>query len=125
MDYCILGCEIIFILFLFYYLIEELVGIKEEGYEYFKDFWNLFDDLILLMGFVCIFLNVYRLIEVERLVDGLLRNEDQYANFEELRFSQNLFDNVLALAVFVAWIKVTYLHIEHILITGYFYVNNP
>ena len=125
MDYCILGCEIIFILFLFYYLIEELVGIKEEGYEYFKDFWNLFDDLILLMGFVCIFLNVYRLIEVERLVDGLLRNEDQYANFEELRFSQNLFDNVLALAVFVAWIKVTYLHIEYILITGYFYVNNP
>ena len=42
-DYFILACEIIFVGFIFYYIVEEALEMKKHKYNYFKSVWNLLD----------------------------------------------------------------------------------
>ena len=37
------GCELVFAVFVMYYLIEEALEIKSMGLEYFRSFWNCMD----------------------------------------------------------------------------------
>lgn len=101
-----MACEGLFILFLLYYSIEEIIEIKKHKIEYFKDFWNIFDIIVILMGIICIVFNLYRTLEVDNLLKGLLSNDNQYANFEVLGYWQEQFNDFVAVAVFFAWIKV-------------------
>lgn len=106
MDFFVMACEGIFVLFLLYYSIEEIIEIHKHKLEYFKDFWNIFDIIVILMGIICIVFNVYRTMEVDKLLKGLLSNDDQYANFDVLGYWQEQFNDFVAIAVFCAWIKV-------------------
>ena len=102
-----MACEGIFVLFLLYYTVEEIIEIKKHKLSYFKDFWNILDLIVILMGIICVVFNLYRTLEVDTLLKGLLKNQDQYANFEVLGFWQQQFNDFVAIAVFVAWIKVS------------------
>lgn len=106
MDFFVMACEGLFVLFLLYYSIEEMIEIYKHKMEYFKDFWNVFDIIVILMGIVCIVFNVYRTMEVDSLLKGLLSNDDQYANFDVLGHWQEQFNDFVAISVFCAWIKV-------------------
>jgi hypothetical protein len=106
MDYFVLACEGIFVLFLLYYSIEEIIEIKKHKLQYFKSFWNILDIVVILMGVVCVVFNLYRTMEVSALLKNLLSNKDQYANYEVLGFWQEQFNSLVAIAVFCAWIKV-------------------
>lgn len=106
MDYFIMGCEGLFVLFLMYYTIEEAIEIRKHKTAYFKDFWNIMDLVVVLMGYVCVLFSVYRTMEVGKLLSGLLKDKEQYANFEVLGYWQMQFNNLVAIAVFFAWIKV-------------------
>jgi len=106
MDYFVLACEGMFVLFLLYYSIEEIIEIKKHKLQYFKSFWNILDIVVILMGVVCVVFNLYRTMEVSALLKNLLSNKDQYANFEVLGFWQEQFNSLVAIAVFCAWIKV-------------------
>jgi Polycystin cation channel. len=107
MDQFVLACECIFVLFLLYYSIEEIIEIHKHKMEYFKDFWNIVDVLVVLMGIVCVAFNVYRTLEVNNLLAQLLDHQDKYANFDTLGYWQETFNDFIAVAVFVAWIKVS------------------
>jgi len=106
MDYFIMGCEGLFVLFLMYYTIEEMIEIKKHKSSYFKDFWNIMDLIVVFMGYICVLFSVYRTMEVGKLLGGLLKDQQQYANFEVLGYWQMQFNNLVAIAVFFAWIKV-------------------
>ena len=106
MDRFVMGIEFIFVLFLLYYSIEEIIEIQKHKMEYFKDFWNIVDILVVLMGIVCVAFNVYRTLEVNTLIQDLLSNDTKYANFDTLGYWQETFNDFIAVAVFVAWIKV-------------------
>jgi len=106
MDYFIMGCEGLFVLFLLYYTIEEMIEIKKHKTSYFKDFWNIMDIVVVFMGYICVLFSVYRTMEVGKLLSGLLKDKEQYANFEVLGYWQMQFNNLVAIAVFFAWIKV-------------------
>jgi polycystin 2 len=101
-----MACELIFVLYLIYYSIEEAIEIRKHGISYFKDFWNVFDVVVIAMGIIVVIFNLYRVMEVGRLLDGLLKEDSQYANFETLGHWQELFNDFIAVAVFFAWIKV-------------------
>ncbi|XP_065058180.1 polycystin-2-like protein 1 [Rhopilema esculentum] len=106
MDYFVMACEAIFVLFLVYYSIEEFIEIKKHKLAYFKAFWNVLDVVVILLGVVCIVFNLYRTLSVNRLIKSLLTNPDGFANFAVLGFWQNQYDNLVAVAVFICWIKV-------------------
>ena len=58
------------------------------------------------MGYVSAIFSVYRLLKVDSLLDGLLSQPDAYANFDFLSYWQVNFNNVMAIMVFFAWIKI-------------------
>ena len=46
-DYLLLACEIIFIFFIIYYIIEESLEIKKNKLKYFTHFWNILDLVVI------------------------------------------------------------------------------
>ena len=105
-DHFVMACEGIFILFIIYYTIEEILEIKKHKLKYFKSFWNVLDVIVIFLGYVAIAFNLYRTFAVDHLLKGLLADNEQYANFDSLGFWQTQFNNMVAVAVFFAWIKV-------------------
>ncbi|XP_052762076.1 polycystic kidney disease 2-like 1 protein isoform X3 [Mya arenaria] len=105
-DYFIMACEFILCLFIFYYMVEEAIEIKKHKCSYFKSVWNILDILVIIIMIMCVSFNVYRTLKVDELLQDLLNKPDQYANFEFLSYGQEQFDNAIAIAVFLAWIKI-------------------
>lgn len=101
-----MGCEGVFVLFIIYYTIEECLEIAKHKLKYFKSFWNILDVLVIALGYICILFNLYRSIVVDKLLTSILEDPSQYANFDSLGFWQTQFNNIVAVAVFFAWIKV-------------------
>ncbi|XP_071829952.1 polycystin-2-like protein 1 isoform X3 [Apostichopus japonicus] len=106
MDYFIMACEGIFVLFILYYSVEEFLEIKRHKFSYFKSTWNCLDVIIIAVSVVCMFFHVYRTFTVDKMIERLLSEPDMYADFEYLGRWQSIFTNVTAVAVFLAWIKV-------------------
>lgn len=82
------------------------IQIKKHKCSYFKSVWNILDILVIMIMIVCVSFNVYRTIKVGDLLKDLLSKPDQYADFVFLSYGQVQFDNAIAVAVFLAWIKV-------------------
>jgi polycystin 2 len=87
-------------------MIEEFIEIKKHKLSYFKGFWNILDILVIIISIVCVAFNVYRTIEVGAKLDELLKDPSVYADFERLSYWETRFSNAIAIAVFMAWIKI-------------------
>lgn len=57
---------------------------------------------------VAIAFNIFRTVKVDNLLSKLLENPDIYADFEFLAFWQMQYNNMNAVNLFFAWIKVKY-----------------
>ncbi|CAF0936292.1 unnamed protein product [Adineta steineri] len=106
MDYFVLACEILFIIFTVYYTVEEVLEITRFRLQYFKTIWNVLDVLIICISYVCIGFNVYRQVKVADILDELLNDQSTFADFEFLTYWQLQFNNIIAFTVFLAWIKI-------------------
>lgn len=105
-DYFLMACEVLYILFIFYYIIEESLEIKRHKCKYFGSFWNCLDLLVIVLSLVAFAFNIYRTIKVDALLSGLLDDPTIYADFEFLGFWQMQYNNMVAVVVFFAWIKI-------------------
>jgi len=94
------------LLFILYYIIEEILEIKKLKCSYFTGIWNCLDILVILLSLAAVAFNVYRTLTVDRLLSGLLEKPDTYPDFEFLGFWQVQYNNMVALVVFFAWIKI-------------------
>lgn len=105
-DYFLMACEVLYILFIFYYIIEESLEIKRHKCKYFGSFWNCLDLLVIVLSLVAFAFNIYRTIKVDALLGDLLEDPTVYADFEFLGFWQMQYNNMVAVVVFFAWIKI-------------------
>lgn len=105
-DYFILACEVIFLLFVTYYAVEEYFEIRFMGIDYFKNMWSWVDMIIILLAYIAAIFSIYRTAEVNDKLDALIANENQYANFEDLGYWQRNFNIMVAISVFIVWIKL-------------------
>ena len=62
--------------------------------------------LFLQLAVVAIIFNIFRTIKVDNLLGKLLEHPDIYADFEFLAFWQMQYNNMNAVNLFFAWIKV-------------------
>jgi polycystin 2 len=106
MDYFVLACEIIFVLFTIYYSIEEILEVKTIGMKYFKEVWNCLDIVMLIICYICIIFNIYRIVKVDEILDSLLENYDQYPEFDSLAAYQQQFNSAIAITAFISWIRI-------------------
>ncbi|XP_034754564.1 polycystic kidney disease 2-like 1 protein isoform X2 [Etheostoma cragini] len=105
-DFFILGCEIVFCLFIMYYVVEEILELRIHRLSYFKSIWNILDVVVIMLAIVAIIFNVFRTVKVDKLLGKLLEQPGIYADFEFLAFWQTQFNNMNAVNLFFAWIKV-------------------
>ncbi|XP_056147434.1 polycystic kidney disease 2-like 1 protein [Lampris incognitus] len=105
-DYFILACELVFCLFILYYIVEEILELRIHKFSYFKSIWNILDIVVILLAIVAIIFNVFRTIKVDNLLSKLLEHPDIYPDFEFLAFWQTQYNNMNAVNLFFAWIKV-------------------
>ena len=69
---------------------------------HFLDLFHLFCQV----SVVCMAFYLYRTMTVDAMIEELLSRPDDYADFEFLGYWASVFNNVIAVAVFLAWIKV-------------------
>eukprot|EP00040_Diaphanoeca_grandis_P020192 m.107400 g.107400 ORF g.107400 m.107400 type:complete len:688 (+) comp27793_c1_seq1:310-2373(+) len=108
-DYFVMACEIVFVLFVLYYTIEEALELYSLGcYKYFtsnKWQWQVLDDIILVCSYISIFFYAYRTALVNNTLDDLIKDDTTYANFELVSVWQTSFNLLIALTLFLSWIK--------------------
>ncbi|KAF7666868.1 hypothetical protein LDENG_00089920 [Lucifuga dentata] len=105
-DYFILACEMVFCLFILYYIVEEILELRIHKFSYFKSVWNILDIVVIMLAIIAIIFNIFRTIKVDKLLGTLLQQPDIYADFEFLAFWQTQYNNMNAVNLFFAWIKV-------------------
>ena len=105
-DYFIMVMEIFFIMFVAYFLVKEIKRMRKYKWKYFKSFWSYVELVNIAIAVVAVVFSLYRLIEVNRLLSGLLENPNTHSNFEDLAFWETQFNNMIAFNVFIGWIKL-------------------
>ncbi|XP_060782070.1 polycystin-2-like protein 1 [Neoarius graeffei] len=105
-DYFIIGCEMVFCVFILYYIVEEILEVRIHKCSYFTSIWNILDVVVLLLAVVAIVFNVFRTMKVNKLLGSLLKDPSIYADFEFLAFWQTQYNNMNAVNLFFAWIKI-------------------
>ncbi|KAL8212022.1 UNVERIFIED_CONTAM: hypothetical protein K2H54_034724 [Gekko kuhli] len=88
------------------FIIQEFLKMKTLKKDYVKNAWNWLDVLLILLSVFAIAFNVYRTMEVARLMKNLLSNSFAYPDFYFLAFWQTRYNNMISVNVFFAWIKV-------------------
>ncbi|XP_069834369.1 polycystin-2 isoform X2 [Dendropsophus ebraccatus] len=104
-DYFLAACEIAFCLFILYYIVEEFLEIRNHRLHYFQSLWNCLDIVIIALSLVAMSINLYRM-SMEAPLSKLLVDMNVFHNFESLAYWQNQFNNVVAVTVFFAWVKL-------------------
>ncbi|KAM4708884.1 polycystin-2 isoform 2-T2 [Discoglossus pictus] len=105
-DFFLAGCEIFFCLFILYYIVEEFLEIRLHRLHYFRSLWNCLDVVIIVLSVVAVAINLYRMSSVEGPLNKLLEDMNTFPNFNSLAYWQIQFNNVAAVTVFFAWIKL-------------------
>ncbi|NXO15531.1 PK2L1 protein, partial [Oriolus oriolus] len=105
-DFFIVACEIVFCVFIFYYVVEEALELRIHKLQYFTSIWNILDVVVILLSIVAIGFHIFRTTEVNRLLGELLKHPNTYADFEFLAFWQTQYNNMNAVNLFFAWIKI-------------------
>ncbi|KAM4669505.1 polycystin-2-like protein 1 [Amazona ochrocephala] len=105
-DFFIVACEIVFCVFIFYYVVEEILELRIHKLQYFTSIWNILDVVVILLSIVAIGFHIFRTIEVNRLLGELVKHPNTYADFEFLAFWQTQYNNMNAVNLFFAWIKI-------------------
>ncbi|XP_074012233.1 polycystin-2-like protein 2 [Numenius arquata] len=105
-DYFLAFCEITFCLFIITFIIQEAKKLVELKLKYFRSAWNCLDVLLLVVSILAIVFNIYRTVEVSLLMEELLSDPSEYPDFYFLAFWQVLYNNLIAVNVFFAWIKI-------------------
>ncbi|XP_037365143.1 polycystic kidney disease 2-like 2 protein [Talpa occidentalis] len=105
-DYFIASCEITFCIFLIVFTAQEIKKIRDFKSAYFKSIWNWLELLLLVLCFVAIFFNAYCNIQTFLLLGQLLKNSEKYSDFYFLAYWQVYYNNIIAVTIFFAWIKI-------------------
>ncbi|CAB4058862.1 PKD2 [Lepeophtheirus salmonis] len=105
-DYVIMGSEMVLALFILYYFIEECLEIHSQRLKYFKGFWNILDLFVIIVTSLVLAFNVYTTYSVTFLLRSLLSVDDYFPEFISLARTYQYLQEVSAIAVFIAWIKV-------------------
>ncbi|XP_036061222.1 polycystic kidney disease 2-like 2 protein isoform X2 [Onychomys torridus] len=90
-DYFIASCEIVFCIFLFVFITQELRKLNEFKSAYFKSIWNWLE-LLILVNFL--------------LLGRLLENTESYPDFYFLAYWHIYYNDIIAITIFFAWIKI-------------------
>ena len=118
-DYFVMALEGVLFLLCLYYTIEEMIEIKNYGLAYFKGVWNCVDIILLMLSYSLLAINLYRTFEVNSTLTMILRSRDYFANFGLITRWQELFNDLVAITLFLAWMKVMNYTLNNVVATSF------
>ena len=95
-DFALAAFEIVFALFIVYYLIEEVIEIKVLRLDYFRSFWNIIDLFVIVVSIATLSFNIFLIFRVETLLKGLLAEPEKFADFTYLSVTSQTFQKLAA-----------------------------
>ncbi|KAK4468709.1 hypothetical protein MN116_007889 [Schistosoma mekongi] len=105
-DYFILACEIVYLIFLVYYIIEEILELLVKRWKYFISIWNLMDLAMVVISLICAAFLIYSDIIVADRMSTLINDVSSYPNFDSLSNLHSLYIRSMAICVFLGMIKI-------------------
>eukprot|EP00048_Salpingoeca_helianthica_P022132 m.16551 g.16551 ORF g.16551 m.16551 type:complete len:790 (-) comp6923_c1_seq1:36-2405(-) len=105
-DRFVFACEIIFVVFTVYYLIEETLEIAHGRGKYLRKFWSWIDIIVVVLSFISIGMCFWRQREIDNHITSIVGRQNTYADFDTLAFWSYTFDIMAACTIFIAWIKI-------------------
>ncbi|CAH8864327.1 unnamed protein product [Trichobilharzia szidati] len=106
LDYFVLACEIMYLAFLVYYIIEEIIEISVKRWKYFLSVWNLMDAAMIIISLICAGFLIYSTLIVEKNMATLINDVNSYPNFDYLGYWYGHYIRAIALCVFLGIIKI-------------------
>ncbi|MGH0120311.1 UNVERIFIED_CONTAM: hypothetical protein FKN15_057213 [Acipenser sinensis] len=109
LQYFVMGSEIIYFLFIIYYMVLQGRLMKEQRWAYFKSKCNLLDLAIIVLSWsaLCMFIN--RTILGNRDVEYYQNHRDQFASFYETATADSALGYIIAFLVLLATVKMWHL----------------
>ncbi|XP_051507168.1 polycystic kidney disease 2-like 1 protein [Myxocyprinus asiaticus] len=104
-DYFIIGCGIVFCVFILYCIVEEILELRILKLSHFSSVWNILDLVVILLAIVAIAFSAFRTLKVNELLGKLLEQPDIYADFEFLAFWQRQYNNMNAIFKYISFNK--------------------
>ena len=118
-----MGAEIVLLVFLVFYTIEELIEIATLGKQYFKGFFNNTDYTVLILGYTILghrcfsklvvgkkgFTVLFRALlyfYIEPSLKDVTIISDTFVDFTTIGFWSYLLDSVTGCCAFLAWIRI-------------------
>ncbi|KAF6206503.1 hypothetical protein GE061_017736 [Apolygus lucorum] len=107
-DFVVLGFEAALLVLLVYYTVEETVELIIIRLKYFKNPWNIFDFVILVLGYSTLAVGALRYFMVENELKGLrdaMRNHE-FFSFHEVRKIQTAYEVLIGTLALGVWLKI-------------------
>ena len=105
-DYMLAAFEMVFAIFILYYLVEEIIEIRVLRFGYFQSFWNIIDLFVILVSISTLSFNIFLMYRVDTLLQGLLAEPEKFADFTYLANTSQAFQKLAAFTVFLGVIKI-------------------
>ena len=102
----VMGCEFIFVAFLLYFIYKELKQYMREKKEYFKDFWNLVEFLVIALSASAMGLFFARLAVTGYSIKNMHQAKGEYVSFQYVAMMDEWVTGCVGLAVFFSILKL-------------------
>uniref|UniRef100_A0A3P8P2S4 Polycystic kidney disease 1 like 2a n=1 Tax=Astatotilapia calliptera TaxID=8154 RepID=A0A3P8P2S4_ASTCA len=106
---CIMTAEIIYMLFILYYMFNQGKLMKQQRWLYFKNKWNLLELSIILLSWSAVAAFIQRTLITNRDIAYYQNHNDKFVSFYQTGTSESLFQYLMAFLVLLATVKLWHL----------------
>ncbi|XP_070581325.1 polycystin-1-like protein 2 [Ptychodera flava] len=97
--------QVVYVFFVAYFLIHELLKIRKEKKKYFKSFWNCLELVLVVFAITVIAMYVFRQIFTTLALKDVREDHFKFVNFQHLAYWDTIFTWILAITLFIAVLK--------------------
>lgn len=98
--------QVVYILFIIYFIVHEIIKLKNEKWSYFKKFWNFNDLIIISFSIVATVMYVMRTVFTTLAIKSVFESElGEFVNFNTIGVWDMVFSNISSVVVFCSTLK--------------------
>ncbi|XP_026234452.1 polycystic kidney disease protein 1-like 2 [Anabas testudineus] len=105
----VMASEVIYFLFIIYYMFVQGKLMKQQKWTYFKSKWNLLELAIIILSWSALSVFIKRTLLGKRDVDFYQNNKDRFASFHETAKADSVLGYLIAFLVLLATVKLWHL----------------
>ncbi|XP_022542773.2 polycystic kidney disease protein 1-like 2 [Astyanax mexicanus] len=105
----VMASEVVYFLFIFYYMFQQGKLMKQQKWEYFRSKWNLLDMAIIILSWSALPVFIKRTLLGNQSIEYYQNHKDEYAGFNETATADAVLGYIIAFLVLLATVKLWHL----------------